>query len=137
MDVQNKRYPVVAGVMAFLMVGMGHMYCGQFKRGCIIALAILGFNILINIIAAAIGGSAVEYSSYILIPGVILVFIWQIVDAVKIAKKTPQIILKPYNNFLMYLLYFLLLPIICGLIILLVTILLGILFVGAEAVAQS
>lgn len=59
---QQKKSPILAAILSFLIVGVGHMYLGKWGRG----FAWLGGAIVLGIILAVIMGNVPSYIGLII-----------------------------------------------------------------------
>ncbi|MCA9466104.1 MAG: signal peptidase I [Nitrospira sp.] len=99
-----ERTPFVAGLLGVLATGLGHIYLGQAKRGV--------FFILLKLLSYIIFLVLLQFYSGPLNPAILLfasnapkgIYIYQIIDAVRLARKPTPFIPKSYNQWYIYLL---------------------------------
>ena len=83
------RYsPTVAGVTSFFLPGLGQMLSGEGGRGLCFLGGYLGFGTVycVGIVRAFDGGGGAAGLLYTGMAGLIVVDIWSIVDAIRVAK---------------------------------------------------
>ena len=93
-----ERTPFVAGLLGVLATGLGHIYLGQAKRGV--------FFILLKLLSYIIFLVLLQFYSGPLNPAILLfasnapkgIYIYQIIDAVRLARKPTPFIPKSYNQ---------------------------------------
>lgn len=95
---KKERNPVIAVLLSFLVLGLGHMYNGRLAKGAIIYAAVQAFEIalgLTGIIHYFLGLCAMELVSIVLRIAIA-------VDAALGASRSREIELKPYNRWYFY-----------------------------------
>ena len=101
--IEKPRKAWIAGLLNFLAVGLGHFYAGGFKKALFLFFIIQGT--LIAIILILILKTPNAFVLFIALTAGFLFFIYCVVDAVKLSKVNKQYIVKPYNRWYYYLLY--------------------------------
>ncbi len=107
-DEQHTRVPRkawVAGILAFIFPGLGHVYNGRFLLGSMLFLAPIIFMMLV--LSIAVASDTLVFVSYCIVFCVyVVVWIGQIVWAILLARKSgAEYQLKKYNKKLIYLCY--------------------------------
>lgn len=101
--IEKPRKAWIAGLLNFLAVGLGHFYAGGFKKALFLFFIIQGT--LIAIILILILKTPNAFVLFIALLAGFLFFIYCVADAVKLSKVNKQYIMKPYNRWYYYLLY--------------------------------
>lgn len=96
----KKRSAWAAFFLTLICTGLGHFYSGEIKRGFVLYVLVYSSSLILSVLLKFV------HNIYFL--GFYLVFslalgIYIIVDAIKIAKRKKQYILKSYNNWKYYL----------------------------------
>ncbi|HEX6899017.1 MAG TPA: signal peptidase I [Thermoanaerobaculia bacterium] len=96
---EKPRRPWIAAALTLLVPGLGQLYGGELKR----ALAVyLGYYCLF--IALLVSGLPRTFGGLIvLLLAALLLHVWMIWDAVRIARRNTAYVLKPYNRWYLYL----------------------------------
>jgi hypothetical protein len=95
-----KRNPFLAGLLALLIPGMGHIYIGKISLGAVFLIAFIIVGNLNAIWLSVFAGAKTDLSFYsyelprllhdiFAVYGIIF-WIWQVVDAVRLTNKPSQ-----------------------------------------------
>lgn len=96
---EKPRRPWIAAVLSLSPPGLGQLYGGELKRALAVSLAHIG--LIIGLLAVRLPGT---FSGLIIFILVALSFLlWVIWDAVRIARRKKDYVLKPYNRWYLYL----------------------------------
>ncbi|MDR4494192.1 MAG: signal peptidase I [Nitrospirales bacterium] len=99
-----ERSPLSTGLLSVLATGLGHIYLGQAKRGVYFILlkllSYLMFLALLQIYSGPFNPAILLLASNVPIG----VYIYQIIDAIRLARKPTPFIPKSYNRWYIYLL---------------------------------
>jgi signal peptidase I len=104
--IEKARKAWIAGLLNFLAVGLGHFYAGGLKKAFFLFFIVQGA--LIAIILILILKAPNPLVLFIALLTGFLFFIYCVVDAVKLSKVNKHYILKPYNRWYYYILYWVL-----------------------------
>jgi TM2 domain-containing membrane protein YozV len=87
---RDEKEPIIAVILSIFLPGVGQMYVGKVLRGVLILLFLLIFSVLSFLPALTITDEAGFYGflwwSIIASIIIIVVYVWQIVDAYKLAE---------------------------------------------------
>lgn len=96
----KKRSPIIGALLSVITPGLGQIYNGQFKKGIIFF-----FTGYLLIMLLPITG--LQYQFYGMIAFVLIAICWRLFiigDAILVAIRIKEIVLKPYNKWYLYLL---------------------------------
>ena len=112
MDESNKiplkRYPLFAGFLSFILPGLGLMYCGKLAKGILVYILFLISSLIFTLLTLLIS------SFFVVIHLLLYVFI--IVYTVIQCVKVKEYVLKPYNIWYYYILFYIVAIIISNMI---------------------
>lgn len=95
----KKRKPIIAALLSIITPGLGQVYNGQFKKGIIFFFT--GYLLII-----LLAMTELQYHFYGMIAVVLSAICYRLFvigDAIVVAIRTKEIILKPYNKWYIYL----------------------------------
>ena len=99
----KKREPLIAVALSLATPGLGQIYNGQIKKGIIFYLAVSTLFVLLPF------GFRYNFAGFIFsILIAACLFLYVLGDSLSVAIKSKEIILKPYNKWYFYLLFFIL-----------------------------
>ncbi|MFW9845848.1 MAG: signal peptidase I [Candidatus Thorarchaeota archaeon] len=103
---EKPRKAWLAGLLSFLMIGLGRIYNGKLRKGFLLYFAGQGLigAIVISIIIYFPKPIFILFSLLI----ALIFLIYTIIDAVLAAKRTKEYKLRPYNRWYFYLLFWIL-----------------------------
>ncbi len=92
------RRPWIAAVLSFLAPGLGQLYGGEPKRGLAVYLGFLA-----GLALFLLGGVPKLFIGLIVFLVVVLLFeIWAVWDAVGVARRNREYVLRPFNRWYVY-----------------------------------
>lgn len=95
------RKPWVAGLLAFLTIGLGHIYSGEIKKGLILYL---GQGLVLAVILLLLVIKPIALVLFLVFSIGLTYFLFNLFDAVKIAKnKSALYSLRKFNKWYIYL----------------------------------
>lgn len=98
-DVKVKpRRPWIAAVLTLLLPGLGHLYGGEPVRALAVSVGQLALvsGVFVSGVFRTFAGLVVAFLA------ILFVFVWVILDAVKIARRKKDYVLKRYNRWYVY-----------------------------------
>lgn len=104
----HPRSPWLALLLSFGATGLGHLYCGQLTRGLVLFFASFAFGPII--VTATRGASSTMTFAAVALALVLYfaIFLFALIDAWRIARRTPaDYRCKEYNRWYLYLLFIL------------------------------
>jgi len=90
----NKRIPFIAAFLSFFCPGLGHIYCGELRKGIVLYFLAYIATVLILFMCML-------FSAYFIIP-IIILYVSVIVSSVQSAKRKLEYNLKFYNIWIIY-----------------------------------
>ncbi len=100
---EKKRNPWLAGLLSFLTVGLGQIYCGKLKKAIIqVTILFLGINSILYLFFVE---SIKPFNIIIPLIFLIVYYSYSIIDAFILARKEKTIILRSYNKLYVYFVY--------------------------------
>lgn len=94
----KKRSPLLAGVLSVLALGLGHMYCGEIRRGFVLLVG----TYLLVLVGGFFGVFSTFIGFFLMLAFIFFAHLFCIVDSVKIAMKSGGFTLKFYNRSYFY-----------------------------------
>lgn len=95
----KRRNPLVAAILSLIVPGLGHVYAGRPGKGLLIICSVAGLFLVAGLfgILSAFYGIVCFYST------LILIYIFALVSAIRLARKNQDYTLKSYNRWYCYL----------------------------------
>ena len=98
----KKRHPLIAAILSLLVPGLGHIYAGNPGKGWLI----IGFVAGLLLIAGLFGFLSTFYGFVSFFSILLVIYIYALVSAVRLAFKNRDYTLKSYNRWYWYLAIF-------------------------------
>jgi signal peptidase I len=99
----KNRNPFLAAVLSILLPGLGQLYGGRLRRSVAIIVLALFLNVGGQaIVATQAQSNAGLYASVILLTTAFCLWVFAIVDAVVVARRTDRVALAAYNRWYVY-----------------------------------
>jgi signal peptidase I len=104
----SARSPLVAAILSLAATGLGQIYCGRIVRGLVMFLGSLLFAPAIVVAALAPPATSVLVGLILALLTVLGVYVFAVVDAVRLARRGPDLFHSmDYNHPLIYALFIL------------------------------